>query len=179
MLIPAANAMLQTLQLGRLADVVVTLFDCPCSKHLQTVAVDKVSSPWLRAVVAEGSALQDGGLHGLLQCQLNLLPHPGVVPPPPPCLFSASWVPIRPSAHATRPRISGSSSFSAAASTGTASGEPQLLSATATLRSSPRRLARLIGEFLKRRENSSWSMAISSISLAPCTPAAARTLPRR
>jgi hypothetical protein len=62
---------------------------------------------------------------------------------------------MRPSAHAACPRTSGSSSFSAMASAGTASGAPQLPSATATLRSRPRRLARLIGEPLKRALNSS------------------------
>jgi hypothetical protein len=84
---------------------------------------------------------------------------------------TAASVPIRPSAHAACPRTSGSSSDSAPASTGTASGEPQLPSATATLRSSPRRLARFTGERLNRAENSSCDSAINSTSLAPCTPA--------
>jgi hypothetical protein len=38
------------------------------------------------------------------------------------------------------------------------------------LRSSPRRFARLTGEFLKRRENSSCVIAMSSISRSPWTP---------
>jgi hypothetical protein len=82
--------------------------------------------------------------------------------------------PIRPSAHAACPRTSGSSSSSAVTNDGTASGDPQFPSATATLRSSPRRLARLIGEFLKRRENSAWSIAIHSISDGPSSPARVR-----
>jgi hypothetical protein len=95
-------------------------------------------------------------------------------PPPPPLLSPAAPPappPSRsgPSAHAACPRISGPSSQSARASTGTASGEPQLPSATATLRSSARRLARFTGEPLKRRENSAWSIPISSISFAPCS----------
>lgn len=77
---------------------------------------------------------------------------------------------IRPSAQAACPRTSGSSSSSEAESTGIASGDPQLPSATATLRSSPRRLARLTGDALNRRENSSCDSDISSTSSAPCTP---------
>jgi hypothetical protein len=46
--------------------------------------------------------------------------------------------------------------------------------ATATFLSSPRRFARFTGEFLNRRENSAWSIPISSISFAPCTPARGR-----
>ena len=56
-----------------------------------------------------------------------------------------------------------------AASAGTASGEPQFPSATATLRSSPRRFIRFTAEPLKRRENSSCDIPISSISDAPST----------
>lgn len=78
---------------------------------------------------------------------------------------------IRPSAQAAWPRTNGSSSCSAATSGGTASGLPQFPSATATFRRSPRRFARLTGEFLKRLENSSCVSAINSTSLAPCTPA--------
>jgi hypothetical protein len=63
-----------------------------------------------------------------------------------------------------------SSSFSAAASTGTASGEPQFPSATATFLSSPRRFARFTGDFRNRRENSAWSFPINPIGFAPCTP---------
>jgi hypothetical protein len=62
---------------------------------------------------------------------------------------------LRPSAHAACPRTSGSAAFRAAASVGTASSEPQFPSATATLRSSPRRFVRFTGEPLKRREKSS------------------------
>src|SRR5690606_41231756 len=79
--------------------------------------------------------------------------------------------PIRPSAQAAWPRTNSSSSCSAATSAGTASGLPQLPSATATLRSNPRRFARLTGDFLKRLENSSCVSPINSTSLAPCTPA--------
>lgn len=56
----------------------------------------------------------------------------------------------------------------------TASGEPQLPSATATLRSSLRRLARLMGEPLKRAENSSCVIVIHSISRGPSSPSRAR-----
>jgi hypothetical protein len=77
---------------------------------------------------------------------------------------------ICPSAQAECPRTSGSSSESAADSTGTASAEPQLPSATATLRNSPRRLVRLTGEPLNLRENSSCESDISSTSGVPCTP---------
>lgn len=78
--------------------------------------------------------------------------------------------PMRPSAQAACPRTSGSSSSSASESTGTASSEPQFPNATATFRRSPRRLARLTGEPLNLRENSSCESPISSTSLAPCTP---------
>jgi len=77
---------------------------------------------------------------------------------------------IRPSAHAECPRTRGSSSQSASTSTGTASGDPQLPSATATLRSNPRRLARLTGDFRNLRVNSCCESDISSMSFAPCTP---------
>jgi hypothetical protein len=78
---------------------------------------------------------------------------------------------ILPSAQAACPRISGSSSERAAASTGTASGEPQLPSATATFRSSPRRFARLTGDLRNLAENSSCESDINSTSFSPCTPA--------
>lgn len=48
--------------------------------------------------------------------------------------------------------------------------KPQFPSATAMLRSSPRRFARFPGEFLKRRENSSCDSPINSTSFAPWTP---------
>lgn len=83
---------------------------------------------------------------------------------------NASSVPILPSAQAACPRTNDSESESAAVSAGTASGDPQLPSATATLRNKPRRLARLTGEPLNRRENSSCESPINSTSSAPCTP---------
>ena len=64
----------------------------------------------------------------------------------------ASGEPISPSAHAACPRTNGSGSESAEASTGTASGDPQLPSATATLRKKPARPGRRSGE---PRENAS------------------------
>jgi DNA invertase Pin-like site-specific DNA recombinase/predicted component of type VI protein secretion system len=82
----------------------------------------------------------------------------------------ASAEPIRPSAQAACDRTNGSESESADVSTGTASGDPQLPSATATFRNSPRRFARFTGEFLNRRENSSCESPINSTSSAPCTP---------
>lgn len=82
----------------------------------------------------------------------------------------ASGVRILPRAHAACPRIKGSSSPRACTSEGTASGDPQFPKATATFRNNPRRFARLTGEFLKRRENSSCVSCIKSMSLAPCTP---------
>jgi len=77
---------------------------------------------------------------------------------------------IRPSAHAECPRMSGSSSLSASTSTGTPSDDPQLPSATATLRSNPRRFARLTGDLRNLRVNSCCDSDINSMSLAPCTP---------
>lgn len=65
---------------------------------------------------------------------------------------SAAREPTCPSAHAACPRTNGSGSESAAVSTGTASAEPQLPSATATLRKKPARPARRNGE---PRENAS------------------------
>jgi hypothetical protein len=81
---------------------------------------------------------------------------------------------ILPSAQAECPRTSGSSSHSACANTGTASGDAQLPKATATFRKKPRRLARLTGEPLKRRANSSCDIDISSTSDASCTPGLGR-----
>jgi hypothetical protein len=78
--------------------------------------------------------------------------------------------PIRPRAQAACARTNGSVPERPDVHAGTASGDPQLPSATATFRSSSRRLARFTGEPLKRRENSASSIPISSISSAPCTP---------
>ena len=77
---------------------------------------------------------------------------------------------ICPSAQAACPRTSGSESSSADSNDGIASGDPQLPSATATLRSNPRRFARLTGEPLNRAENSSCESDIISVSGTPCTP---------
>jgi hypothetical protein len=77
---------------------------------------------------------------------------------------------IRPRAHAAWPRTNGSESANASASAGTASGAPQLPSATATLRSSPRRFALLIGEPRNLLENASGERASISISSTPSTP---------
>jgi hypothetical protein len=77
---------------------------------------------------------------------------------------------ILPSAQAACPRINGSESQSDCASTGTASGDPQLPNATATFLSNPRRLVRFTGDPLNLRENSSCDSAINSTSGVPCTP---------
>jgi hypothetical protein len=60
-------------------------------------------------------------------------------------------------------------------SAGTASGLPRFPSATATLRSSPRRFPRFTGDFLNRRENSARSTPVDSIGSAPCTSGRGQT----
>lgn len=77
---------------------------------------------------------------------------------------------ILPSAQAACPRTSASGSSSARVRAGTASGEPQFPSATATLRSSPRRFARFTGDPRNRLENSSCVSDIISVSSTPSTP---------
>src|ERR1700689_1334241 len=77
--------------------------------------------------------------------------------------WRAGLPPICPSAHAACERINGSDSVcSERASGGTASGLCVLPSATATLRNSPRRLARLTALTVKRSPNCSSSSASSS-----------------
>jgi hypothetical protein len=66
-------------------------------------------------------------------------------------------------------------SSSASSRSRSASGEPQWPSATATLRSSPRRLVPFTAEPLKRREKFSCDIPISSTSAAPTTPACGYT----
>lgn len=77
---------------------------------------------------------------------------------------SPSGEPILPSAQAAWPLISGSSSDSAAASTGTAAGSRELPSETATLRKNPRRLARLIGDLRENSTHSGSDIPIQSIN---------------
>ena len=77
----------------------------------------------------------------------------------------ASGPPMRPSAQAACPRTNGSgSSRRVSASAGMAAGSPRLPSATQTLRSSPRRLARLMGLWRKRSRNCASSSSSSGIS---------------
>src|SRR5690606_20005802 len=71
----------------------------------------------------------------------------------------AGGEPIRPSAHATCARTSGSGSSSAAASAGTSSSDPTLPNATAAFRLSPGSFARVIAEPLNAAR-----YAISSIA---------------
>lgn len=75
---------------------------------------------------------------------------------------SADGSPMRSNAQAACSRTSGSSSSNALTSVDTASREPRLPSATATLRKKPRRLERLIGEPLENSRHPSGDIPISS-----------------
>lgn len=83
---------------------------------------------------------------------------------------SASADPMRPSAQAACDRTNGSGSESAEANTGTASGDPQLPSATATLRKKPARPARRTGEPRENDSQAASSMAINSTSEGEAVP---------
>jgi hypothetical protein len=83
---------------------------------------------------------------------------------------TASGEPISPNAQAACPRTNGSGSESAAANTGTASEEPQLPSATATLRRKPTRPARLNGEPRENASQPAESMDMRSTSDGAAVP---------
>ena len=82
----------------------------------------------------------------------------------------ASGDAMRPSAHAECPRTSGLGSDSAAANTGTASADPQLPKATATLRRNPARLERVSGDPLENDFQAASSMDINSINDGKSVP---------
>lgn len=81
-----------------------------------------------------------------------------------PSTASASGAPISPNAHAACPRTNGSGSESAEVSTGTASGDPQFPSATATLRRKPARPARRKADPRENASQPASSMDMRSIS---------------
>ena len=92
-----------------------------------------------------------------LDSEQQFLRNPGILLHlfPAPQRLPRRLLPMRPTPQAACPAYQRLSSFSATASAGTASGAPQLPSATARLRSSPRRFVRSTADSLKRRENSS------------------------
>ncbi len=73
---------------------------------------------------------------------------------------------IRPSAQAACARTRGSGSDNAEASTGTASTDPQLPSATQTLRAKPARPARRMAEPLENESHAASSSAVSSNAIS-------------
>lgn len=78
-----------------------------------------------------------------------------------------AWAdPTRPSAQAACARTNGSGSESADASTGTASGDPQLPSPTQTLRAKPARPARRMADPLENESQEASSSAASSSSMS-------------